>query len=175
MKTRIVSLFAALGAFLLSVLAPATSYRVGQKVNLAVSTQGFKLEVGLPVVGAGTVTYVEVKQITDIPDPTATSADLDATNLASTQKEYINGLGDASAVNVTGQRVATDPGQNMLRDGAGLGLYNFRNTYSDGSILTYKATIKKFGVTGGVDAVAMFMTSIRASGAEIWSGTGVTP
>jgi hypothetical protein len=144
--------------------------RPGFKVepNLAMSTQGFKLEVSL--LG---VTYTEITQITDIPDPSGTSSDLDATNLQSVQKEYINGLRDSSAINITGQRVATDAGQNILRDNAGAaGALFFKNTYSDGSILMYKATCKKFGVTGGVDAVEMFTASIRATGDQDWSGTG---
>jgi hypothetical protein len=153
-------------------LTKHTGNRVGVKVNKAVSTQGFKLEVAPPIVGAGPLVWTEVSQITDIPDPSGTTSDLDATNLASTQKEYINGLQDSSAITMTGQRVATDAGQNIVRDGVGLAPYNFRNTYSDGAILTYMATIKKFGVTGGTDAVQMMTISIRATGAETWSGTG---
>lgn len=146
--------------------------RYGVKVNKAVSTQGFKLEIAPPVTGGGPLVYTEVSQETDIPDPSTTTSDLDATNLASTEKEYINGLGDSSVINITGQRVSTDAGQNLLRDNVGLAPVTFRNTYSDGSILTYTATIKKFGVTGSVDAVMMFTCSIRATGAQTWTGTG---
>lgn len=142
--------------------------RFGVKVNNAVSTQGFKLEVSLDG-----DTYTEVKQITDIPDPTGEASDLDATNLMSTSKEYIAGLRDSQSVSITGQRVATDPGQNMLRDNAGsTSPLFFRNTYSDASILEYTATVKKFGVTGNTDAVMMFTASIRGSGTGTWSGTG---
>lgn len=133
----------------------------------AVSTQGYKLEVSVD----GTV-FTEVSNITDIVDPTGESSDLDATNLQSTSKEYIAGLRDSQSVNITGQRVADDPGQNILRDHAGdsAPLY-WRNTYSDGDVQTFRATCKKFGVTGGVDAVMMFTSSIRASGTPEWNPT----
>jgi hypothetical protein len=146
--------------------------RVGVKVTQAVSTQGFKLEVS----NDDGTTWTEVKGITDIPDPTGEASDLDATNLASTSKEYIAGLRDSQSATVTGQRYATDPGQNILRDHVGQSApLQFRNTFSDGEILTYSATVKKFAVTGGVDSVQMFTTSFRGSGTGVWSGTGVTP
>lgn len=146
--------------------------RYGSKVTQAVSTQGFKLEVSLD----GTTNWTEVKGITDIPDPTGEASDLDATNLASTSKEYIAGLRDSQSATVSGQRYATDAGQNILRDHVGESApLTFRNTFSDGEILTYSATVKKFAVTGGVDSVQMFTTSFRGSGTGVWSGTGVTP
>lgn len=144
-----------------------TGFRYGFK-NAAVSTQGFLLEVSAD----GTV-WNEVSQNTDIPDVSQEAADLDATNLRSAAKEYIAGLKDSQAVTLTGQRVVLSVGQNFLRDHAGSpGTFKFRNTYSDGSILSYSATIKKFGVTGGTDAVMMFTATIRPTGAQIWSGTG---
>ncbi|HEU4376280.1 MAG TPA: phage tail tube protein [Telluria sp.] len=145
-----------------------TGLRYGTK-NAAVSTAGFKLEVS---VDDGT-TWLEVSQNTDIPDVAQEASDLDATNLQSTAKEYIAGLKDSQSVTLTGQRVVLSVGQNALRDNAGaVTAFKFRNTYSDGSILSYSATIKKFGVTGGTDAVMMFTATIRPSGAQIWSGTG---
>jgi len=145
-----------------------TGLRYGVK-NDAVSTQGFLLEVSTD---DGT-TYLEVSQNTDIPDVSQEASDLDATNLQSTAKEYIAGLQDSQSVTLTGQRVVLSPGQNALRDNAGaITPFKFRNTYSDGSILSYSATIKKFGVTGGTDAVMMFNATIRPSGAQVWSGTG---
>jgi len=145
-----------------------TGLRYGTK-NDAVSTQGFLLEVS---VDDGT-TYLEVSQNTDIPDVSQEASDLDATNLQSTAKEYIAGLQDSQSVTLTGQRVVLSEGQNALRDNAGAtSTFKFRNTYSDGSILSYSATIKKFGVTGGTDAVMMFTATIRPSGAQVWSGTG---
>ena len=138
--------------------------RYGTKANLAVSTQGFKLEVSLD---AGT-TWTEVKQITDLVDPTGEASDLDASNLQSPGvKEYIAGLRDSSSVNITGQRVKTDAGQNTLRDNQGA-VAQFRNTYGDGEILTYTATIKSFHVTGSVDAVQMFTVAIRGSD-TVWT------
>lgn len=145
-----------------------TGFRYGFK-NAAVSTQGFLLEVSVDD-GA---TYLEVSQNTDIPDVSQEASDLDATNLQSTAKEYIAGLKDSQNVTLTGQRVVLSLGQNALRDHAGApGTFMFRNTYSDGSILSYSATIKKFGVTGGTDAVMMFTATIRPSGVQVWSGTG---
>jgi hypothetical protein len=144
--------------------------RYGYKAgNGAVTAQGFKLEVS---VDDGT-TYVEVSNITTIPDVAGEASDLDVTNLSSTQKEYIAGLRDTQSASIEGQRVATDAGQNILRDNAGATQpLKFKNTYADGAILTYAATVKKFSVTGGVDAVEMFSASIRASGDEVWTGTG---
>lgn len=135
--------------------------RAGVKANLAVGTQGYKLEVS---VDNGT-TFVEVKQISAIVDPTGEASDLDASNLQSPGvKEYIAGLRDSSAVSITGQRVKTDAGQNLLRDNQGL-VAKFRNTYVDGEILNYSATIKSFRITGNVDQVLMFSCAIRGSAA----------
>ena len=107
------------------------------------------------------------------PDPSQEASDLDASNLRSLAKEYIAGLQDSQSVTITGQRIATNEGQNFLRDNSGAaGVFPFRNTYSDGSVLTYSSTIKKFGVTGGTDAVMMFTATVRPSGAQVWSGTG---
>ena len=142
--------------------------RFGLK-NAAVSTAGFKLEIS----SDGGTTYTEIKQVVDIPDPNGEASDLDATNLASTSKEYIAGLRDSQSVSITGQRVATDAGQNTLRDHAGdVAPLKFKATFPDGAILTFDATIKKFGVTGGVDGVLMFASSIRPSGTPVWTGTG---
>jgi hypothetical protein len=164
----LLTLFNAMSAITGSGRTRHYGLRFGVKSD-AVSTQGFKFEVSID---DGT-TWVEVKNITDIPDPTGEASDLDATNLASTSKEYIAGLRDSQSVTITGQRVATDAGQNILRDHAGdVAPAKFRNTYSDGEILEYLATIKKFGVTGSTDAVMMFTASIRGTGTGTWSGTG---
>lgn len=140
--------------------------RVGVK-NGAVSAQGHKLEVSID---AGT-TWVEILGIKDVYDPTGEASDLDATNLKSLRKEYIAGLQDTAAGNLTGQRIALDAGQNTLRDHLGT-VAQFRNTFSDGEIQTFSATIKKFGNTGTVDGVLMFAASIRATGNVVWTGTG---
>lgn len=147
-------------------------YRLGFKADeVATSTQGFMLEVALPVT-TGTPTYIEVNGITDIPDPTGEASDLDATNLKSTSKEYIAGLRDSQSINITGYRLPGDAGQNLLRDHAGDSApLLFRNTYSDGEVLDYTATCKKFGRTGGVDAVNTFTCSIRGTGTGTWSNT----
>jgi hypothetical protein len=134
--------------------------------NAAVSTQEFQLDVSLDD-GA---TWTEIKQITDIVDPTGEAADLDASNLKSPGvKEYIAGLRDSASVNITGQRVRADAGQNILRDNQGV-VAKFKNTYSDGEVLTYSATIKSFRITGGTDAVMMFTSAIRGS-ANTWTTT----
>jgi hypothetical protein len=173
MKIKLIAavLWAAVSSMIQTLFAPPNirhyrGLRFGYK-NDAVSTQGFKLEVS-----TDGLTFTEVKQITDIPDPTGESSDLDATNLQSTSKEYIAGLRDSQAVSITGQRVADDAGQNILRDHAGdVAPLTFRNTYSDGEVLTYLATVKKFGITGSVDAVMMFTCSIRGTGTPDWTGS----
>ena len=177
MKNLYLAIVATLLAAWESLTTPAhvvrhTGLRFGLK-NDAISTQGFKLEVDTSVAPHTSPTWVEVSQITDIPDPSQEASDLDASNLQSLKKEYIAGLQDSQSITLTGQRVVTSAGQNFMRDNAGaVSPVPFRNTYSDGSILTYEATIKKFGVTGGTDAVMMFTASIRPSGEEVWSGTG---
>ncbi len=167
--------------FLFNVMANITGtdqhrqfgLRYGVKVNEAISTQGYMLEINTAV-GAGPAVWTEISQITDIPDPTGEASDLDATNLTSTSKEYIAGLRDSQSVNITGQRVLTDAGQNYLRDHAGdVEPHQFRATFPNGETQTFLATVKKFGVTGGVDAVLMFTSSIRGSGTVDW-GTATT-
>lgn len=135
--------------------------RPGTKANLAVGTQNYQLDVSID----NGATYVEVKQIVDIVDPTGEAADLDASNLKSPGvKEYIAGLRDSASVNIHGQRIKTDAGQNILRDNQGV-VAKFRNTYSDGEILNYSATIKSFRITGSTDQVMMFTCAIRGSAA----------
>lgn len=145
--------------------------RFGYKVNNAFSAQGSIVEVSVD----GGTTYTAISQITDIPDPSGEASDIDVTNLDSTAKEYITGLLDSQSVNIQGQRVSTDAGQNVLRDNAGaVSPASFRITLSDGAIATFDAIIKKFGVTGAVDQAAMFTCAIRASGPVTWTGTGAT-
>lgn len=151
-----------------SLFAPSLPARIGRK-NAAISTIGTIVAVSTASGG----TFVPVLQTTDIPDPAYTAADLKVSNLGSTTEEYINGLSDSSVIKITGQRVAVDPGQNMLRDhdGAPVPLY-FKITFPDGEILSFAANVKKFSVTGGTNAVLMFDVSVRPTSAGVWSGTG---
>lgn len=118
-------------------------------------------------------TYVTIGGMTEVVDPTGEAADLDATNLASVRKEYIPGLEDAQAVNLTGQRLVADAGQVILSAAVGT-TKSFKQTLSNGEIQTFDAIVKKFGVTGGVDGILMFAASIRPTGALAYSGTGHT-
>lgn len=145
-----------------------TGHRYGVK-NGAVSTQGTKIEISTD---AGT-TWVVIGGTTDVIDPSGEAADLDATNLASTRKEYIAGLVDAAAVTLNGQRLATDPGQTKLLGAVGT-VVQFRQTLSNGEIEVFNGLVKKFGVTGAHDAVLMFAASIRPTGSLTYSGTGHT-
>lgn len=180
MKTYIAAVVAFFVSLFQSLTTPAyvvrhTGFRYGVKTNDAISTAGFLLEVDTSAAPHSSPTFIAVGQMTEIPDVAQVAADLDASNLQSAVKEYIAGLRDSSAVNITGQRVVLNAGQNFLRDHAGaISAIPMRNTYSDGSILTYAATVKSFAVTGGTDAVMMFVTSIRPSGDQVWSGTGIT-
>ena len=159
----------ALALAIASLFIPSLPARIGFKTNAAISTIGTVVAVSTAIGG----TFVPVLQTTDIPDPAMTAADLKASNLGSTAEEYINGLSDSTVIKITGQRVAVDPGQNMLRDhdGAPTPLY-FKITFPDGEILSFAANVKKFSVTGGTNAVVMFDVSVRPTGTGIWSGTG---
>lgn len=89
----------------------------------------------------------------------ATKSQVDVTNLASTAKEYIGGLGDAGTANLEFDYKASDDGQQALWGSFSTPGVNIvmKATYADTSYETFSCEALSFDRNGGVD------DSVRAS------------
>ncbi len=126
--------------------------------NAAISAQGSVLGV---TATTPPTTYTTINQLTDFVVGTGKATRLDASNLASTQKEYIAGLLDHGELTLKGQWVDADAGQALLKSNAGNGtLLHFQSTFPDGHTATWDAEVAEFQVTSGTDKVLDFTAII---------------
>lgn len=125
--------------------------------NQAVSAQGSSMSVSVD----NGATWLPIKQLDNFPLSSGKADKLDASNLDSEEKEYINGLKDHGDVSLTGQRVNTDPGQNALRDNAGgAAILKFKGSFSNGEQATWDAPVASFESTAGTNKILMFTAVI---------------
>lgn len=126
--------------------------------NNAISAQGSTLGVATT---AQLPTYTNIGQLTDFSIGTGQASKLDASNLASTSKEYIAGLSDHGALTLKGQYDSADAGQTLLRTNQGNGvLLHFKGTFPDSETGTFDAEVAEFTVTAGTDKVLEFQATI---------------
>ena len=129
--------------------------------NQAKSTQGTRLSVSLTRSGP----FVNVAQATAIPRGTGSPQWIDVTNFESVgTKEYIPGLADVQDVNITGQRVVQDLGQNLLRDAyqsePKLTLY-FQSETAQGEKFSFTSEVASWALEGEANAAETFIAGIR--------------
>lgn len=129
--------------------------------NQAKSTQGSTLGVSTSPTGP----FTDVARITSIPRGTGSAQWLDVTNFASQgTKEYIPGLADISDVNITGQRVVDDAGQNILRDACHAipktTLY-FQSKSAQGEVFNFTSEVATWALAGDPNATETFTAGIR--------------
>lgn len=142
----------------------------------AIKSQGTTLWVGTTASDGSGDTYVQVSRVLGLSGgfgPEA--AEIDATALEDTAKEYLKGIVDYGVIEVTGRRVVTDAGQEDLEQAAAAAAdagYNFRirragiGASAANVQWTFKAHVTKFKtVPGEVDGVMSFEASLRVTGA----------
>ncbi|PXV60660.1 hypothetical protein SAMN04487785_102388 [Dyella jiangningensis] len=121
-------------------------------MNNAISAQGSTLGVSTTPNN-----YILINQLADFTAGAGKASKLDASNLSSTQKEWIAGLIDRGELTIKGQRVHTDAGQNLLKSnqGNGVNLY-FQATLPSGDQCTFIAQVAEFSVAASTDKVLEF-------------------
>lgn len=128
----------------------------------AIETQGFELEIGNL---DDPLTYTEVVAITGFSGFDGQAAEIDATHLKSTAKEFLMGLQDFGTFSVDTNYLPADAGQVLMRSAkATRVIQDFRITFSDTSVATFQGYVLSAPTNGGVDAKVDGSFSIRISG-----------
>ncbi|KEZ04808.1 tail protein [Burkholderia sp. MSh2] len=94
------------------------------------------------------------------------SSEIDATTLASEEKEFELGLPDPGEFSVDGNFSSTDEGQGILRAARSTGEKRvFRATFVDGSKFLFVGMVRQYTWSAGVDGLVAATFSVRVSGA----------
>lgn len=139
--------------------------------------QGVKVYIGTKAADGTTDTYTQVKRCKMIGEFGAESSIIDATALEDAAKEKLKGIPDFGNIELGGNRVFTETGQNALQTAAADtddDPYNFRILFPGEGTgggtpdlrFTFKAIVTKFKEnTGQVDALVEFSSTLAVSGA----------
>lgn len=91
--------------------------------------------------------------------------DIDVTTLASTAKEYCQGLQDLGDLTLEILRDFTDVGQQELDDAKnGQSTRNFRITTGGGTVITFAGNVKSFTIEAAADDVIRSTATVKISG-----------
>lgn len=134
----------------------------------AEKSQGTRVYIGTTASDESGDTFIEILDVKTIGELGVESAILDATALRDEGKTKKKGMPDYGNIDIGGQRVQTDAGQEALRAAAEDDEddpYNFRIVKRSGYILKFKAVVPKFKDNiGGVDGLIMFAAQLAISG-----------
>lgn len=136
--------------------------------STAIRAQGTIFAIDTSV--SGGPTYTAIKNIKSFSGMDGSSSEIDVTNLDSPAKEYRVGLEDNGQFNIELDRDMSDIGQTALlaaRDSQESKL--FKLSLSNGVFATFTGFVKKFSLSGGVDAVVKGSVDIRISGSVTWT------
>lgn len=98
------------------------------------------------------------------------ASEIDITTLASTAKEFRQGLQDFGNFSIELLRDPADLGQIELLSAKALqATRTFILTLASGDVATFEGFVKSLTTAGGVDAVITGSASIRVTGAVVWS------
>jgi len=98
------------------------------------------------------------------------ATDIDVTTLASTAKEYRQGLQDFGDCTLELKRDPADLGQAAMETAkAAQATREVVITLPDGDIATFNAYVKSLSTSGGVDDVANGTATLKVTGAIVWS------
>ncbi len=98
------------------------------------------------------------------------ASDIDITTLASTAKEFRQGLQDFGNFSIDLMRDPTDPGQIELESAkAAQSTRECTLTLASGDVATFNAYVKSVTAAGGVDAVVTGSSNLKITGAVVWS------
>ncbi|MEL6375051.1 MAG: hypothetical protein AAFR04_13920 [Pseudomonadota bacterium] len=145
--------------------------------------QGVKVYVGTKAADASSDTFVQVKRCKVVGEYGAEAQVIDATALEDSVKHKLKGIPDSGDIELGGNRVFTDPGQNALKAASSDNdddPYNLRievpGAGASGADLRYdfKALVTKFkDSVGNVDDLIGFDAMVAVTGAI--TETVVTP
>ncbi|ABA60072.1 phage tail tube protein [Burkholderia multivorans] len=94
------------------------------------------------------------------------SSEIDATTLASEEKEYELGLPDPGEFSVDGNYSSDDEGQSLLRTARASGeKHVFRVTFADQSQFLFVGMVRQYTWSAAVDGIVTSTYSVRVSGA----------
>lgn len=101
---------------------------------------------------------------------TGEASDIDITTLASTAKEFRQGLQDFGNFSLELMRDPQDPGQLELEDAkANQATRECVLTLPSGDIATFSAYVKSLTGAGGVDGVFTGTCNMKITGSVVWS------
>jgi hypothetical protein len=134
----------------------------------AVLSYGAKLQVEDP---ANSGIFIDVGGVTDFNGPQTSRAEIDATTLCSTAKEYVLDLKDLGTFTSTMQTRYGDPAQQiLLANMDGTEALNFKlilpdDGYGNGPVtITFSGRVQSFPVQGAMGQVITTSLTIRISG-----------
>lgn len=130
---------------------------------IPLDTTGGAALAGSPI--ATPVQWTSIKNLKTIKGFDGKVAKLDATNLASTAKEYISGLLDPGQFTFDVDLDVNDPGQIALRNFlATAAVVQFKLTLPNGHTATFTAFVETFPWDGGVDKIVTANVNLIISG-----------
>ena len=98
------------------------------------------------------------------------ASDIDITTLASTAKEFRQGLQDFGAFSIELQRDPNDAGQDEMESAkAAQATRVCVLTLSSGDVATFSAYVKSLSSAGAVDATVTGSANMKVTGAVVWS------
>jgi len=98
------------------------------------------------------------------------ASDIDVTTLASTAKEYRQGLQDFGNFSLELQRDPSDVGQAAMETAkAAQATRECVVTLPSGDIATFDAYVKSLSSTGGVDTTVTGSANLKVTGSIVWS------
>lgn len=123
--------------------------------------------------GSATPSQVTVGNLTSVPMPGGQKAELDATNLSSTSKEFLAGLRDNGQATVSFHVDQDDAGQMVLRSSfaaSGNTPSPFTVTLPNGKTRTFNAFCMNYGEpTLGVDGIFTGSATLRITGDIVYA------
>lgn len=138
--------------------------------------QGVKVFIGTKLADPTSDTFTQIKRCKLIGEFGAEAPIIDATALEDSARAKLKGIPDSGDVELTGNRIFTDAGQNALRD-AGSDTdddaYNFRIVYpGEGTGVgtpdlrfSFKAIVSRFkNSSGAVDGLVEFLSTLAITG-----------
>src|SRR5262245_45788282 len=115
---------------------------------------------------------VDVAEISGFTGPDGEANEIDVTNLRSTAKEYLMGLGNEGNISFTGFLNNQDAGQIAMRgdrDNQTSATYSLVLTDTPPTTLTFTAFCKKFGLAAAPDGALALDVGLRITGKVTWS------
>jgi hypothetical protein len=140
---------------------------------IATETNAFYIDVDSSAMSAYTsvgtatpVTWTEIGEVTDWDGPGGSASVITKTTLASDAVEKLLGLPDEGQFNLSVNFYPDDLGQTACRAArAARTEKDFRITYTDDTVQTFKGYVSTFSSSGGVDGLVSGSVGIEISGA----------